>query len=43
MKLNVPPGLYYLALFGAAILAHHAVEVPARRFIMRHTQHARSA
>ena len=43
MKWNVPSRLYYLAVFGAAILTHQAVEVPARRFIMQHAQHARSA
>jgi peptidoglycan/LPS O-acetylase OafA/YrhL len=37
---QMPPSLYYLAVFGAAIVTHHAVEVPARRFIM---QRARSA
>ena len=40
---QAPPGLYYLAVFAAAILTHHAVEVPARRFIMRHAQNARRA
>jgi len=40
---QLPPGLYYLAVFGSAILTHHAVEVPARRFIMQRAQHARSA
>jgi peptidoglycan/LPS O-acetylase OafA/YrhL len=40
---ELPPGLYYLAVFGAAILTHHVVEVPARRFIMQYAQHAPSA
>jgi peptidoglycan/LPS O-acetylase OafA/YrhL len=40
---QAPPGLYYLAVFAAAMLTHHAVEVPARRFIMRQAQYARRA
>jgi peptidoglycan/LPS O-acetylase OafA/YrhL len=40
---ELPPALYYLAVVGAAILTHHVVEVPARRFIMQYAQHAPSA
>jgi peptidoglycan/LPS O-acetylase OafA/YrhL len=40
---QVPPALYYLAVFAAAIVTHHAVEVPARRFIVQRAHHARSA
>ena len=43
MKRNAPSSLYYLAVFGAAILTPHAVEVPARRFITQSVRHARSA
>jgi peptidoglycan/LPS O-acetylase OafA/YrhL len=37
---KLPPALYYLAVAGAAILTHHAVEAPARRFIMQYVQRA---
>jgi peptidoglycan/LPS O-acetylase OafA/YrhL len=37
---NLPVGLYYLAVLGAAMLTHHAVEVPARRLVMRRAGNA---
>ena len=40
---GLPPALYYGAVFAAAIVTHHAVEVPARRFIMLHANHAQGA
>jgi peptidoglycan/LPS O-acetylase OafA/YrhL len=40
---DLPVWLYYLAVFGAAMLVHHAVEVPGRRFIMQHAQGAQRA
>jgi peptidoglycan/LPS O-acetylase OafA/YrhL len=40
---NLPVGLFYLAVFGAAMLTHHAVEVPARRLIMRQAGNAQRA
>jgi len=32
---GLPPMLYYPAVFVAAVITHHAVEVPARRALMR--------
>jgi len=46
---KLPVSLYYPAVFGAAMLTHHVVEVPGRRFLMQYTtgvrteQHARTA
>jgi len=40
---RLPPALYYLAVFAAAVLTHHAVEVPARRFIMQYAKRAHAA
>ena len=42
-KYRLPPALYYLAVFAAAVLTHHAVEVPARRFIMQYAKRAHAA
>ncbi len=40
---GLPVAFYYLAVLGAAVFTHHAVEVPARRFIKQHAQRAASA
>lgn len=40
---RLPPALYFGAVLAAAIVTHHAVEVPFRRFIMQHAHHARRA